>query len=209
MKMKKLIFFLIIFFLFLFNLIDLVIPVCTPAAPCCCRDSNSGEKRCWNSGFCCKKDTPEEYWDQVGCYDFRVWVEPKSMIFTVGKKTRVNLYIENTAELGYPDSYDIDYIINSDNPALIHVDMSNILYPIELDSGEIKTLYPMITVLSKGGTGNVIFNVTSEGNSEVYRNASLNILQGNLPISLPEFSILNLFVIIVLAGVIFFYNSKH
>jgi hypothetical protein len=199
--MKRLFLFFVIL-LFSFNSIDLVVSVF-----CCQTTPGSGEYRCYNSGICCRKGKSDEYWDNVGCFDFNFWVEPSSMTFTIGKKTKVNLYIKNTGS--YDDNYTIDYIIVGVNPALIQVDMSYVTPTGIVDSGTIKTLYPTITVLSSEVSGSIVFNATSQGKPTLYENTTLAV-RGGLPLSLPEFDFLNTLWLIILAGVVYyFYESKH
>ena len=200
--MKGAIIFLIIFFLSSVNLMSTVL------SPVCCMNATLGGRMCYPSGVCCKKNLPDEYWHPTGCFDFKLWTEPTTMMFNVGKKTRVNLYIENTGT--YDDNYTVEAIIDEDKRALIQVDMSYVTPTGIVNVGEIKKLYPQITILSTDASeGTVIFNVTSEGDSKLYESSAL-IVQAGLPTSLPEFNFLSMFVLIGLVGIIYFlYKSNY
>jgi len=203
--MKKIVFFMISLFLVSFNLINFVYADCTREIPCCCQEYPGGEKKCFTEGICCYIGDPREFWNPVSCFDFMVWVEPTRSMFTVGKKTAVNLYIHN---LGYTDNYHITRNVTSDNPHLIQVDLTGVtpVYGIAFD--ETRIVYPRITVLESHTTGQVLFNVTSESNPGVFRNATLTVIESELTMSLPEFEIFGLFVIILLAGAIFYLYKK-
>jgi len=128
-------------------------------------------------------------------------------MFTVGRKTNVNLYIHN---LGlYPDNYNLTYNITSGNSALIKVDIAGFDYVKDVGPKEIRVVYPAITILESGATGNIFFNATSEGDNRKQNNATLTILPSDFPLSLPEFDFFSLFVIVVLSGIIYVYNKMR
>jgi hypothetical protein len=199
--MRRLLPFLI-FTIFFLNSMDTVFSACTRSTPCCC------ENRCWISGVCCKKGLPEEYWHPTGCYDFEVWVEPKTMVFVVGKKTPINLYIKNTEE--YTDRYNVSYNVSSSLRGLISVDLVGTTPTDNVGPSQVKKLNPRITVLYVEASGAVWFNVTSWGNPNIQRNVSLTIAPAGLPASLVEFDSLFFFVFVILAGVVyFFFKLNH
>jgi len=199
--MKKLIYFLIVFSMMFFSLIELVISSCTP---CCCQPAPGVPKRCYNSGYCCRIGKPDEYWDPVSCYNFTVWVEPKSAAFVVGKKTPINLYIENTGD--YTDNYGITYTIDNANLAL--VDITGISEVKDVVPDEIRKVNPRITVLTSLLEGYVRFNVTSD--SDISKIARLYIRESELPLSLPEFDFFGMIEMIILVGIIYFLiKRKH
>ena len=142
-----------------------------------------------------------------GCFNFNMWVEPKNTMLTVGKKTWINLYIQNTGKSGYSDEYNITYKV--DNPALIWVDMSTIM-DTKTAEGQIKKFWVGITILSRTASGEITFNATSVNDPRIYRIATLTIYQSEFPISLPEFDLLHMFEIFILAGIIYsFFKSNH
>ena len=180
---------------------------------CCQTSSGSGEFVCYSTGVCCKIDTYDEngvlleYWHSIGCFDFLVWIEPSSMMFTVGKKTPINLYVNNLEQ--YTDRYNISYSVESSNPALISVDLTGVTPTENVDWGQIKNLHPRIMILSTAASGTVWFNVTSWGDISVQKNASLTIRPSDLPVSLPEYDFNGFWwiMIIILVGLIY-YSSK-
>ena len=167
----------------------------------CCEDPETGQKKCYSTGQCC-----DDLWVPV-CFWFDVWVEPTSRMFTVGESTTVNLYIHNVCP--YPDNYDVTYDIIVGNPNLIKVDLTGFECVEDVGPKEIRVIYPRITILEKSATGSILFNATSEGNNTVYNNATLTVLQGDLPVSLPEFDYMGLFVIIFLIGILYFIYKKN
>jgi len=195
--MKKYILILAFLFLTFFYSINSVNPTF------CCWNETLGGRTCYTYGECCKKNTPDEYWHPVACFDFDVWVEPNSMLFNIGKKTAINLYIKNTGT--YDDNYTIEYNVEG-NPAIIQVDMVGVTPTGLIGIGEIKKLYPIITLFSDT-TGRVIFNATSQGNSKVQRTADINV-RGSLPISLPEFNNFYLIILIILTVILYFLSMK-
>ena len=195
--MKKLIYFLIVFLMMFFNLIQLVISSCTP---CCCQTaSGSGQYRCYNSGICCRIGTAQEYWDPVSCYRFTAWLEPHRAAFVVGQKTPINLYIENTGD--YTDSYEITY--STSDPNLVLVDVSYISSVKNVGPGEVRLVQPRITVISAILQGTVDFIINSDSGLPP-QSVTLTILESELPMSLPEFGLYGMSGMIILAGIIYF-----
>ncbi len=173
----------------------------SPDTFCC---GSPGEKKCYNSGVCCLMTTPSEYWHPSGCYGFDTWVKPERMMFTLGTKTPVALYIENKGS--YTDSYTIDY--TTTNQELIKVDLTGVTPTGSVAHGEIKKLYPRIMTLYSELTGDVIFNVTSQGDPSLNKTATLNVIQSDFPLSLPEFGIFELILMIILAGILYYQSHK-
>jgi hypothetical protein len=203
---RKIIFFIIISFAFL-GFMSNVLSDCTYSNPCCCADPVTHQKKCYTSGICCLQGMGNEYWDLDSCYNFKVWVEPASMMFTVGQQTPINLYIQNLA--AYPDNFDINYLITNGSAALIQVDISGSTPVLNVNPMETKkVISPRITVLEQHATGTVLFNVSSQGDREIYKNATLRILQSDLPISLPEFDNLSLITMFILACIIYIVTLK-
>jgi len=167
----------------------------------CCEDPQTGQEKCFSGGQCCN-----ESW-YFSCFHFDMWVEPTRGIFTVGKQTNVNLYIHNLCP--YPDNYNLTFNITSGNPALIKVDIMGFDYIQDVGPGEIRMVYPSITMLESSATGQVFFNATSEGNSTVQKNATLTVLPSESPVSLPEFDIIGLVFIVLLVGIIYFLNRSE
>ncbi len=168
----------------------------------CCADQY-GNKKCWTSGICCLQGTAKEYWDLTGCRDFTVWVQPNKIMFPIGTKNSVVLYVENKG--GYTDSYIVDYEKNPNNPNII-VDLTGVTPTASVASGEIKRLYPRITVLTTGTNGDVTFMVNSTQEPTMQRNATLHIMESDYPLSLPEFGVLGLIEIIILVGLVYFFS---
>ncbi len=132
------------------------------------------------------------------CRDlFNVWVEPNQMLFTIARETPVNLYIKNTGE--DDETYSIE--AKPSNPAVIEVDISSSI--VSVDEGTTELVRPLVTVLATTTSGEIVFNITAPGHPGKYRTATLSILEG-LPISLFEFNILGLIIIIILAGIVYF-----
>jgi len=187
--MRKIIF--IMFFLtFLFSI--------GRAQKFCCRDLATGQAKCYATGECCNG-----YW-YLSCYDFKIWLEPSRAYFVVGKKTPINLYIENTGV--YTDNYKITYTISDPNLAL--VDITGISHVKNVEAGEIRRVQPRITVISAKSTGDVDFTVTADSGSS--KTETLTILESGLPMSLPEFGFFGMTGMIILAGIIYFLiKRKH
>ncbi len=162
-----------------------------------------GSRTCYTSGECCKKNTPNEYWHPLACFDFEMWVEPNNMLFNIARKTPVNLYIKNTGT--YDDNYTIEYRVQG-NPAVIQVDITTVTPTGLIGVNEIKKLYPIITLLSDT-TGKVTFNATSQGNKVVQKIAEISV-RGSSPISLPEFNEFGLTSFILSAGILYFLYMK-
>lgn len=186
-------------FLSLFSLLFLSMNLVLSAF--CCKEGPGLPERCWASGICCKKGTPEEYWDPTGCLE--VWVEPASMIFTVGRKTPINLYIRTT----YSDNYVISYKIIEGNSALIQVDLTGASLAENVNPGETRVLHPRVTVLASNAQGKILFNVTSQSETSLYKNTTLKVKESSLPVSLPEFDF-NLFLISLWILIIFILKNK-
>lgn len=168
----------------------------------CCRDSSTRQYKCWETGFCCFKETRFEYWvsggpeDCVSQCNFKTWVEGPNL-FTIGKKTKINLYIENMGP--FPDDYTIDYEVESPvvDVELLKTDVNNVTVD------EIRTINPSILLLeSHPEPNNVNFTVRSKScGDEEY---TILYIESGLPISLPEFSFAGLLFIISLSGLIFY-----
>jgi len=161
-------------------------------------------KKCYNSGVCCLMTTESEYWHPTGCFGFNAWVQPDRMMFTLGSKTPVNLYIQNKG--AYTDSYTVN--ADSSNPELIKYDLTGVSPTGGVAYGEIKTLYPRIITLYNDIPGNVKFNVSSQGDPTLHNITTLNIIASDFPLSLPEFGILGLIEIIILAGIVYLVVSE-
>lgn len=200
--MKKIIYFFVILSLFSLYLMRTVLSAqCTP---CCCQTApESGQYRCYNSGVCCLIGTDYEYWDPVSCHGLKMWVEPEKAMFTVGTKTRINIYIQNIGD--YTDSYDIEV---TKIPDLVLVDIIGSEVAEDLSPLEIKILHPRITVLSATATGDVEFKGTSRTDPTVFETANLEIYEGELPLSLPEFGFFGTIFMIILAGIVYFLIKK-
>jgi len=203
--MKRIVCFMIGLFFFCF-LINLVYSDCSREVPCCCQEYPGGEKKCFTEGICCYEGIEtKEFWNPESCQHFKVWVEPERGMFTVGSKNRINLYIKN---LGYADNYYVTYNVSAENPFLIQVDMTGASPVYGVAFEETRIVYPRITVLESHTSGEVFFNVTSEGSGmNISRNATLTIIESDLPLSLPEFDFFGLIGIIFLAS--FLYYKKR
>jgi len=118
-------------------------------------------------------------------------------------------YIQNTG--GYADNYNITYEkydVNPPNPSLIQVDMSDISPVNDVARGEIRRVYPMITVLEISTTGKVFFNATSQTDKNIYRNTTLTVLPSEFAASLPEFDFFGLTGLVILAGFVYYKKRK-
>jgi hypothetical protein len=191
--MKKIMFFLFAFSMISFNLMDSVI-----SAFCC---GPPGQRKCYASGVCCLQGTADEYWHPVSCRDFIVWVRPERMMFTLAAKTPVSLYIENKG--AYTDSYVVNYEKIPNDPNII-VDLAGVTPTGNLAPGEIKKLYPRIAVLSSITNGNVTFIVNSTQEPTLQKNAALQIIESEYPVSLHEFGFFEFIEIFVLVWLIYF-----
>jgi hypothetical protein len=198
--MKNVIFLPTVFFFFILSMSSVL-------SAFCCNETPGQSRKCWTYGVCCKKGTPDEYWHPAGCFGLKVWVEPESRAFTVGKKTSINLYLKN--EGTYPDNYEVDYAITEGNPALIQVDLSGASSAENMDPEEVRVLYPRITVISAQASGEVLFNVTSEADPNLYRIATFRVLESGMPKSLEEFDTVTFFLMSVLFVVIYFLKVKR
>jgi hypothetical protein len=198
--MIKIKYFMIIFFVFFTFCMETNL-ACSPSAGCCCNSTIPNQKKCYTSGQCCKMGASDEYWDPVGCYNFNAWVQPKRIMLTLGTKTPIILYVENTG--GYTDTYDVNYRITSGNPSLINVELTGVTPTGSVASSEIKKLYPRMTVLSAINSWEVTFNITSRVDPSIYKNTTLTIIEGDNPLSLPEFGIFGLMEIFILIVTIY------
>jgi len=201
--MKKIIFAIILFSTFIIT-IDSVLSACSPLTPCCCQEYPGGEEKCFTSGICCLEGL-DQFWDPISCFKFDFWVEPEHGIFKVGSETRINLYIKNTG--AFADNYGINYNV-TDNPNLIKVNMAGASPVNDVVKGEIRVVYPRIIVLATTASGKVFFNATSLTDQNVTRNATLTVLPSDLPVSLPEFGFIQIFMIIILVAIVFL-NAKN
>ena len=140
-------------------------------------------------------------------YDFETWVEGPDL-FTIGRPETVNIYVQN---LGDEDSYTISYtkeafVVGGTD----HVDhLIDVRFPsnrIEsVKSNGIGDTFATITSLGPFRNGKVIFTITSES-SPVSHDVTLEITQG-LPVNLPEFELIGLVQILILACLIISYTS--
>ncbi|MCX6822011.1 MAG: hypothetical protein NTW30_04510 [Candidatus Aenigmarchaeota archaeon] len=188
--MRKITYSFITFLLLFFNSMSLVIP-----AFCC---SENGQKKCYVSGVCCLQNTEDEFWSLTSCRNFNVWVKPEKMMFTLGLKIPVNLYIENKG--AYTDSYVVNY--EKYDPNII-VDLTGVTPTGSLAPGEIKILYPRIAVLSTLTNGKLVFMINSTQNSTLQNNATLTIMESDYPLSLPDFDVFGLIEILILVVIMY------
>ena len=170
----------------------------------CAKDPATDQWKCYATG--CKVG---DYWHS-DFYDFSVWVEG-SRIFRIGEPTRINLYIRN--EGCNSDKYTITHsILDSvlvDFPSPFVTDTISSTGGTTPGTGETRSYYPEITVLSSS-PAQVTFTATSQGNSSLQKTATLEILESDYYLSLPEFNVLGFFGMIILAGVIFgLFKSKR
>ena len=201
--MTKIKYTMIIFFIFFVCSIEIGLSSCDYLSGCCCKSPMPPyDEKCYTSGECCLMDMPGERWDSVGCRDFSVRVEPKRIMLTLGTRTPVILYIDNFGT--YTDAYNVEYTIDSGNPSLINVDLTGLSPTGSVFPSGIKSLYPLITVLTANNAWDVTFKVTSIGDSSMYRTATLRIMQSDSPLSLPEFGIFGLIEILILVFTICF-----
>jgi len=186
--MKKFLLLVSLFILFLSHNVN--------AAFCCGDPDNPGQDKCWNTGECCNGIWYES------CYNFEISTSG-SRAFRVGQKTPVVVYIKNTGF--YTDSYTIT---GESDDSLILVDMSGATQAIDIGSGQIKKLFPRITVLSSTAIGVVTFRATSTS-SDVEKSAILNVLESDNYLSLPEFSILGSFQLFVSIAIVYFISRQR
>lgn len=170
---------------------------------CCQLSPSTPQKKCWTSGICCLQGTTGEYWDLTGCRDFTVWVQPNRIMFPIGTRNFVILYVENKG--GYTDNYTVNYEKKPNDPNII-VDLTGVTPTDNVASGEIIRLYPGITVLTTITDGYVTFMVNSNNEPTMQRNATLNIMESDFPLSLPEFDLLGLIEILILVGLVYFFS---
>jgi hypothetical protein len=134
-------------------------------------------------------------------YGFLKTVKPERMMFTLGSKIPVNLYIENKGS--YTDVYDVDYEIDPFISSVVKVDMTGASSTGSVAHGEFKRLYPRIMILDTHATGYVDFNVISQGDPTLSKTTRLQIIESDFPLSLPEFGIFGLIGMIILAGIVY------
>ena len=187
----------------------------------CCRDSISGEYKCWDSGWCCNVDQPNEFWwPDSSCgltttttsstststtsttppsLEFEAWLSTERMVFRVGRPFWINIYIKNIGN--QPDTYNITDIqisardnLGNDVSHLVNVrSLKNTTDVVYPD--DVTSLSPRIVVLTTLGQGSKItFTVTSNTDPSQSKDLVLNILSG-LPESVPEISLFNIFMI--------------
>jgi len=199
MKKTIIIVFLIFTFLYLSN-VESQVEQPAPAGVFCCYDSINLQDKCWSTGECCNG-----VW-YPSCYDFKIWLEPSRAYFVTGKKTPINLYIENTGF--YTDNYEISYTIS--DPTYVLVDISGISPVRNVGPEEVRLVQPRITVLSANlpGTIDVDFTVTADSGSS--KTKTLEIIESQVPISLPEFGFFGMVGMIILSGIVYFLiKRKH
>jgi hypothetical protein len=198
--MKKVAIVLLLFLSF----VSLVSAQCNQINPCCCQtEQGSGQKKCYVDGWCCNIGHPvREYWDQISCYSFNVYVfGPATLI--VGNPTFVNLNIENSG--GLADSYSISYVVDSPNPTQILVNLDRTeVGPVA--PGQTEMLQPKVTLLFAGARGDIIFYVRSKNAGE--KTATYTILQSDMFTSLPEFNSAILFLLVGVSTFIFYRRAK-
>ena len=206
--MKKTMVLLILFIVFSSTLLSLniVSAACTPSNPCCCQTyADSGQKRCYDSGICCDISTTNEFWNEISCYNFLVSISSPG-IFRVGQKTPVSVVITNNG--AYTDSYTITYQVSSLNPSLILVDTIGATSLNGIAKLESVSAQPKVTILSTLASGNILVNVTSVVDARFSKIATIQIIEGDLPLSLPEFNSLAILLLLGIAGVVYYKKVK-
>jgi hypothetical protein len=195
--MKRIMYFLSIFLISSFYSMGLAIP-----AFCC---GPSGQRKCYSTGICCLTGD-DQYWNPVSCRAFNVWVRPNKLMFTLATKTPVALYIENKG--AYTDNYIVNFDKFPKNPSVI-VDLTGVTPTGTVAPGEIKKVFPRISVLATITSGEVVFMVNSTQDPALQVNASLNIIESDYPVSLPEFNLFGLIEILFLAGFVYLFCIKR
>ncbi|MEM5793004.1 MAG: hypothetical protein QXY45_01420 [Candidatus Aenigmatarchaeota archaeon] len=180
----------------LFVILIILLSIDLSFAAFCCKDPNTCEDinnldtcqdKCYNTGACCNG-----LW-YSSCYDFDIWVVGPS-VFRIGRQTPVVIYIKNKG--AYTDSFSIT-AEPSDSRILVEMsgaDSATIL------AGEIKRLYPRITILTSL-TGEVTFRATSP---HATKEATLKITESDLYLSLPDFQGFTPIILLFLVGFIYF-----
>ena len=187
--------------IFLFIILFLMITTSSVYSAFCCKDPSTGQDKCYatGDGECCGG-----YW-YLSCYNVEINVA-SSGIFRVGQKTQVIVYIKNTGY--YTDSYTLSYSINSPFSSQILVDMTGATQISNLTPGEIKRVYPRITILSSLVTGTITFTVQSQSKPSLQRSATLTILESDAYLSLPEFSTIFLIQLTLFVGVVYCFLTR-
>ena len=162
----------------------------------CCQDPDTYQDKCYSDddGECCGG-----IW-YSSCYDFEIEVSGTN-IFTIGQKTPVTIYIENTG--AYSDTLTISAL--SSNPSIILVDMTGADI-VTVHPGQTKKVYPRITVLAPN-PGSVTFTADSPQAGSKF--AVLTILESDSYYSLPEFSNWWFASLILLVGIIYFISRQR
>jgi len=141
-------------------------------------------------------------------YDFKIWSEGPQL-FTIGKKEIVNVYIQNTG------NRDDSYTVSFTKEALFEGGDVKHLIDVSIPSNKINLVNPnrtgnifaTITLLGPITSGSVTFNATSESDSLVKRIAEPIEIKTGYPISLPEFGLMGLMLLILISSLIISYSS--
>ncbi len=185
--MKKLIIaaFILSFFLTSFDL-AIAAPSCSSNSPCCCTvTEGSPQKRCFTTGVCCAGGTTEEHWEQFGCFRFTLTASAPAS-FVVGTKTGITVSTKNIGS--YPDNYNLQYELISDNPNLISLETTGATSIGTLNPDQSGSVFPRVTVFSTTSNGIIRVTATSSGDSAQVKTANVSVSGESYPLSLPEFS---------------------
>lgn len=140
----------------------------------------------------------------VHAQDPEVWVEAPP-IFTIAKTESINIYVKNTGTS--EEDYDITYDINSvDGRHLI-----NVYLPIDktktIKNGDVGSVLARITLLGPiPQPATISFTATTDGTSGTSEDIPLISAS---PINLPEFGLIGLIMLLILASLLVISNSSH
>ena len=140
-------------------------------------------------------------------YDFKIWASGPQL-FTIGREEMVNVYILNNGT--ETDSYTIDFT----KQAMYGLDDVSHLLDVSMPSDKINLVKPnktgntfaTITLMGPITSGSITFNASSDSDPSVKREAiPINVLSGT-PISLPEFGLMGLILLILISSLIISYS---
>lgn len=141
---------------------------------------------------------------------FQVWSE-RTGIFTIGKPSQINIYVKNTGVT--IDSYSITitrkeaYYLTSPVHHLLSVEIPSNRIEF-IGSNDVGDTFATLKILGPITNGLVEFNVTSD--SDGWSTTSIQITGAGTMISFPEFKLIGLIQILILASLILIVsNPSH
>uniref|UniRef100_A0A7C5YWE6 CARDB domain-containing protein n=1 Tax=candidate division CPR3 bacterium TaxID=2268181 RepID=A0A7C5YWE6_UNCC3 len=157
----------------------------------CCRDPETYQSRCYNTGQCCNN-----LWYQL-CINFEVWSRGGEL--GIGKPTPVNVYIRNIG--AYPDEYNLNYKIIKGHNVIVDTRGHD---KISVDPNGVRVLRPTVIILAQTIEPiEIEFNVSSTQNKTLWRTTTVRISAEEYLYSMSEFPTFLLIMIILLANIFY------